>query len=289
MSVNLATAIAKLDTPSSLLPFFVKDAFDITGRTVMAQREGGRHEAREKFIEEAGTSAFWIGGIPAVRWIANHFFHGRIDPDIQFKRINTSGIQNYFADELLEKSKDAKFPANKRFSKEDLMGINLGSSEQKLGYLEVIKTKLSTANFKVNKNNGLYGKYHVGVTTVAVLINLAVLSVVLPQLNLLLSRKIILKEAKGKNIALGKYTSGSIVFGTNNRGGLTEFIERVNSKNTLRSKVPSFKGFKDLFKFKEMFDFTKMAEAAQLNPVNAMLLLDYGIFGSRIAYQDFDQ
>ncbi len=98
MPLNLNTAISALDTPSSLLPFFVKDSFDVTGRTIMAQREGGRHEAREKFIEEAGTSLFWIGGIPAARWVINQFYKDRIDSDIQFKRINSEGIQSYFAD-----------------------------------------------------------------------------------------------------------------------------------------------------------------------------------------------
>lgn len=283
MSVNLAVAIAKLDTPSSLLPFFVKDAFDVTGRTVMAGNEGGKHEAREKFIEEAGTSLFWIGGIPAVRWIANHFFHGKIDPDIQFKRINTDGIQNYYADELLEKTKDGKFLTNMKFSKEDLKGINLGNSKQKLGHLESIKTKLFNSGFKANKTNGLYGKYHVGVTAAAVLINLVMLSVAIPQLNLLLSRKLISKEAKNKNTATNKPMSDTIAFGTNNKVDLKEFIEKPNKKNTLNIKNPSFKGLQDLFKFESLFNFEKMAEAAQLNPVNGMLLLDYGISGSRIA------
>ena len=282
MSINLAMAIAKLDTPSSLLPFFVKDAFDVTGRTVMAQNEGGKHEAREKFIEEAGTSLFWIGGIPAVRGVANNFFHGKIDPNIQFKRINTDGIQSYFADELLEKTKDGNFLANKKFSQEDLRGINLGISAQKLGHIEGIKTKLFNVGFKVNETNGLYGKYHIGVTAAAVLINLAVLSFVLPQLNLLLSRKLISKEVKGKNTTANKSTSDIIAFGTNNRVDLKEFIKKINKKNTLSAQNPSFKGIKDLFNFKEIFDFKAMAELSQLNPVNTMLLLDYGISGSRI-------
>lgn len=281
MSVNLAVAIAKLDTPSSLLPFFVKDAFDITGRTVMAKNEGGKHEAREKFIEEAGTSLFWIGGIPAVRWVANHFCHGKIDPDIQFKRINTQGIQNYFADELLEKDKDGKILTNKKFSPEDLKGINLGISEKKSGLIEGIKTKLANADFKANKTNGGYGKYHLGVTAAAVLINLVVLSFALPQLNLLLSRKLISKETKGKNTTPNNLAHDTTVFGKN-RIDLKEFSEKTNKNNSLKTQKPSFKGLGDLFKFKEMFDFAKMAEAAQLNPVNGMLLLDYGISGSRI-------
>ena len=106
MSAFLNLAISSLDAPKSLIPFFVKDSFDITGRTIMANNEGGKHEAREKFIEEAGTSLFWIGGIPAVRAISNRVVKGKLDTDIHFKRINSEGIQSYYADQLVETVKE---------------------------------------------------------------------------------------------------------------------------------------------------------------------------------------
>lgn len=271
MAAILNVAISALDTPSSLLPFFVKDAFDITGRTVMANNEGGKHEAREKFIEEAGTSLFWIGGIPAVRWLINQGVKSKIDPSIQFKRINSDGIQNYYADKLektvSEKGKDLKTP---KFSKADLQGIELGGQN-----LKKVQEKLSNAGFKVNETKGFYKKYHVGVTAAAVLINLAMLSVALPQLNLWLSRKLISKEVNGK-----KSQSKEVAFSSKDSLSLSQFAEKT--KNTSKGKNPSFSGLGDLFKFKTLFDFATMAENAQMNPVNGMLLLDYGISGSRV-------
>lgn len=264
MPINLNTAISALDTPSSLLPFFVKDAFDVTGRTVMAQNEGGKHEAREKFIEEAGTSLFWIGGIPAIRAISNQIYKKKLDTDIHFKRINSEGIQNYFANEVKQ---DGKF----KFSAEDLEGINLKGKN-----LSEIKTKLTRSGYIANESKGFYKKFHVGTTTAGVLINLVMLMVALPQFNQFLSRKIISKEVQ-KN----KKISSETAFGNNNN--FDTFLNKAKGNNLkTKDKKTNFGSLKDFVDFKNLFNFAQMAESAQLNPQSAMLLLDYGISGSRV-------
>lgn len=274
MPILLNTAISALDTPTSLLPFFVKDAFDVTGRTVMANNEGGKHEAREKFIEEAGTSLFWIGGIPAVRWIADQIVKNKIDPKIHFKRINTEGIQNYFAkdveEKILENGKEVK---KAKFSHEDLKGIILDNEN-----IKAVQEKLKKAGYKANIDKGLYKKYHFGVTTAAVLINLVMLTIALPQLNQLLSRKLISKEVNGKKNNKLTDSSDSVTFGKNNKEQMDDFLNKSQKTN----KNLSFGSLGDLLQIKELFNFTQMAEKAQLNPVNGMLLLDYGISGSRV-------
>lgn len=274
MSIVISKAISALDTPTSLLPFFVKDTFDVTGRTVMANNEGGKHEAREKFIEEAGTSLFWIGGIPAIRWLINKAAKNKIDSKIQFKRINTEGIQNYFANQLEESSienvsNNAVKTVKKKFSAEDLKGIELGG--EKLGQ---VQEKLIHAKFEVNKTKGLYKKYHIGVTAAAVLVNLVMLSVAIPQFNQFLSRKIISKETKGKKKSFDNNYNDSVSFAKN--------ITLNKNSNISAQKTVSFGALKDLLDFKNLLNFSEMAEKAQLNPVNGMLLLDYGISGSRV-------
>lgn len=266
MPININTAISALDTPSSLLPFFVKDAFDITGRTVMAQQEGGKHEAREKFIEEAGTSLFWIGGIPAIRAISNKIYKNKIDTDIHFKRINSEGIQNYYADQV---KKDGKL----KFSAEDLQGINLKGKN-----LSEVKSKLSKAGYIANESKGFYKKFHVGTTTAGVLINLVMLTFALPMFNQFLSRKIISKEVKQNN--KHKY----LVFGSSNVE-MDNFLSKTNLNKTKKENKTSFgslASLKEFFEVKKLFKFGEMAENAQLNPQSAMLILDYGISGSRV-------
>lgn len=241
MSISvLNTAISALDTPSSLLPFFVKDAFDVTGRTLMAQSEGGKHEAREKFIEEAGTSLFWIAGIPAIRAISKKIFKTKLDTDIHFKRINTQGPQNYFA--------------------KNLEGIELGGER-----LKQIQKKLTGENLKKYKN------YHIRTTTASVLINLFMLTVALPKFNQFLSRKIISKEVNANKNKQNELSFDNLEFGTNKNG-------------TSKSKNQSFGALKDLLKIKDLFNFTQMAENAQLNVQSSMLILDYGISGSRVSF-----
>lgn len=268
MPINLNVAISALDTSTSLLPFFIKDAFDVTGRTAMAHHEGGKHEAREKFIEEAGTSFFWICGIPIVRSLANRIVKGKIDTDIHFKRINSNGIQNYFASEVEEPGKNGT--KVKKFSKKNLEGIELGGEK-----LTQIKTKLKNAKYIPNESKGLYSKFHVWTTGSAVLINLIVLSIALPKLNQLLSKKIISNEVKNN-----KDKKASLSFQANNKPNLDTFLDKIQSKKG--QTKPSFGSLNKLFEIGKLFDFRSMAEISQLEPVNSMLLLDYGISGSRV-------
>lgn len=266
MPINLNTAISALDTPSSLLPFFIKDAFDVTGRTAMANNEGGKHEAREKFIEEAGTSLFWIGGIPAVRAISNKIFKNKIDSEIHFKRINSEGIQNYYADELIKEGKS-------KFSPEDLKGINLKGNK-----LAEVKNKLKNSGYKINGDKGFYKKFHVRTTTAGVIINLVMLMGALPMFNQFLSRKIISKEAKDNK------KKQELAFTSGNKIGFDKFLNKTNPQTSIKNKdkKTAFGSLKDFVNFKKMFKFGEMAEEAQLNPQSAMLLLDYGIAGSRV-------
>lgn len=267
MPIQINSIISALDKPASLAPFFVKDAFDITGRTMMANNEGGKHEAREKAIEEVGTSLFWIGGIPAVRWLGGKLTKmvSKINPEIHFKRINTDGIQNYFADEIESEGK-------KKFSAEELKGINLG---QKSGKLAKIKAALSKAGDIPNvKKMGTFKAAHIAITATAVLTNLAILSVGLPKFNQYLSRKIISKEHKD---ALNKTKEGNKI-----QPNSDEFLSKTPLEKD--SKNIKFGGFKDLTDVKSMFNFVKMAENAQLELTSSMLLLDYGISGSRVTF-----
>ena len=267
MPLTINSTISALDKPSSLAPFFVKDSFDITGRTAMAYHESGKHEAREKFIEEAGTSMFWIGGIPFARWIggkiANKF--SGINSNIHFKRINSEGIQSYFADEVKQND-------NKKFSSDSLKNINLCGSNAN-SKLNKIKTELKEKGFMVNGSKGGYKKFHVGVTAASVLVNLFILCVGIPKLNQFISRKIIAKEHKNQQTK------------TNLQAQPTQDSVKISEKTApQKQKQVRFGSLKDLANVKSLFNFTEMAENAQLNVTSSMLLLDYGISGSRVTF-----
>ncbi len=80
--------LSNLDNPT-LLQLGTKDGINIAGRTVMAKKESGDHEAREKFIEEVGTSILWLGGIPACRWLIDKTLFKSIglDPKLSLENL----------------------------------------------------------------------------------------------------------------------------------------------------------------------------------------------------------
>lgn len=56
--------VSTLGNKESLLPIMLKDGVDSTALTVKSFKEGGVVEGTDRFIDEFGTQAIWIGGIP---------------------------------------------------------------------------------------------------------------------------------------------------------------------------------------------------------------------------------
>lgn len=53
---------------SSLLPLFTKDVVNSAGMTAFSYDAGGKIEAKDRFIDEFGTQAIWMGGLPFFKW-----------------------------------------------------------------------------------------------------------------------------------------------------------------------------------------------------------------------------
>ena len=56
---------------SSLLPLFTKDVVNSAGMTAFSYDAGGKIEAKDRFIDEFGTQAIWLGGLPFFKWAFN--------------------------------------------------------------------------------------------------------------------------------------------------------------------------------------------------------------------------
>lgn len=270
MSMNLAGLVTAFEKPTTLYPFVAKDVVDNTGRTVMAYKESGKHEARERFIEEGGTGLFWIGGIPAVRWLANKFIAPlvKVDPDIHISRVllPKESAQAYKGQKLVELTE------------------------------KYVKNKVSPeAASKVCQNAGdlakNYKRYHFGVTFAAIAINFFMLTVALPRFNQGLSKKIIVDGADKSNNNIQKDKNINVKkAGITATSAIAAQTAISNTGNGVFSKVQKspanqnnikFTGLGGFFNVKEAFDIMSIAKASQVNPTNSMLLLDYGIAGSR--------
>ncbi len=68
MPINIAKIYSTLGNPNSLVPLAVKDASSCIGMTAGSYATG-KEEGVDRFIDEFGTEALWLGGIPAYKWI----------------------------------------------------------------------------------------------------------------------------------------------------------------------------------------------------------------------------
>ena len=66
MSIQAITTkvVSTLGNKESLIPIMIKDGVDSASLTCKSFKEGGAVEGMDRFIDEFGTQAIWIGGIP---------------------------------------------------------------------------------------------------------------------------------------------------------------------------------------------------------------------------------
>ena len=76
--------VSTLGNKESLIPIMIKDGVDSTALTVKSFKEGGAVEGMDRFIDEFGTQAIWIGGIPfykkVIDWTA--YKAAKINPGV---------------------------------------------------------------------------------------------------------------------------------------------------------------------------------------------------------------
>lgn len=68
MMINPAKIYSTLGNPNSLIPLGVKDISSCLGMTAGSYATG-KEEGFDRFIDEFGTEALWLGGIPTLKWI----------------------------------------------------------------------------------------------------------------------------------------------------------------------------------------------------------------------------
>ena len=66
--INAAKIYSTLGNPNSLVPLGVKDVSSCLGMTAGSYATG-KEEGFDRFIDEFGTEALWLGGIPAFKWL----------------------------------------------------------------------------------------------------------------------------------------------------------------------------------------------------------------------------
>ena len=89
--------VSTLGNKESLLPIIVKDGVDSTALTVKSFKEGGFVEGKDRFIDEFGTQAIWIGGIPLYKKLIDKTVYkkAKINPAVDPRIIANPEYSNW--------------------------------------------------------------------------------------------------------------------------------------------------------------------------------------------------
>lgn len=92
MNVSTITnsMISTLGNPDSRIPLAIKDIINSSGITYYSYDAGGKFEGKDRFIDEFGTEAIWLGGLPFFKWIADKTIYKfrKLDPKIDVRVVN---------------------------------------------------------------------------------------------------------------------------------------------------------------------------------------------------------
>ncbi|MCD7779245.1 MAG: hypothetical protein LUH05_01065 [Candidatus Gastranaerophilales bacterium] len=81
--------VSKLGSPNSKVPLAIKDVFNSAGYTYFSYDAGGDIEAKDRLVDEVGTGALWLFGIPGYKKLIDKtvFKKAGISPDVDVRVI----------------------------------------------------------------------------------------------------------------------------------------------------------------------------------------------------------
>ena len=84
--------LSKLGSPDSRIPMAAKDIFNCAGYTYFSYDAGGKVEGKDRFVDEIGTGAIWLFGIPAYKKLIDKTVYkaAKISPDVDVRVVKDS-------------------------------------------------------------------------------------------------------------------------------------------------------------------------------------------------------
>ena len=95
MAINLGSKlIHQLGSTNSLIPLATKEVFDSAGQTYFSHKAGGKIEAKDRLVDEVGTGALWLFGIPTFKKLIDKtiFKKTGISPEIDTRIIKDNNL-----------------------------------------------------------------------------------------------------------------------------------------------------------------------------------------------------
>lgn len=92
--ITASTVYSKLGDNSSLVPLAIKDVANSCGLTAASYMSGDKAEGKDRFIDEFGTQAIWLWGIPAYKKVLDSvlFKSAKLDPEVDARIIKNKDI-----------------------------------------------------------------------------------------------------------------------------------------------------------------------------------------------------
>ena len=154
---NAAKIYSTLGNPDSLVPLCVKDVSSSVGMTTGSYITG-KEEGFDRFIDEFGTEALWLGGIPGLRWIFDKTafkacgLDAKIDPRNLKDMELYKKIKEYAPDEKIKNSLE-KAEKNKKLFKNLAASKFVFSTLVAAGaYIGLTKLKQHYTHKKIREN-----------------------------------------------------------------------------------------------------------------------------------------
>ena len=252
MSIQSITTkvISTLGNKESLIPIMVKDGVDSTALTVKSFKEGGAVEGMDRFIDEFGTQAIWIGGIPFFKLLFDKTAYklAKINPNVDPRIIAN--------------------PEYAQWAKDNAKGFyktqhKLSFKNGKLGITKV-KNSVKDAMDKCFENKNLTKNLFKGKIAVATALTLGTFFL-LTKTKQKNTKNTVLKEMNNDTFKLENTKVDYLKKEAEKSKVFAEFTKQGNKK-------PSFKGA-----------LSKFSEAIMFNPVHNMKIIDAGITTERLA------
>ena len=94
--ITASKIYSTLGNNSSLIPLGIKDVANSCGLTTASYLAGDKLEGKDRFIDEFGTQAIWLGGIPTYKYIIDKLLYKplKYDPKVDVRIFKNKDILN---------------------------------------------------------------------------------------------------------------------------------------------------------------------------------------------------
>ncbi len=149
--------VSKLGSPNSKIPLAIKDICNSASCTYFSYNAGGEVEGKDRLVDEIGTGALWLFGIPTYKKIIdNTIFKGaKVDPNIDVRILKDKSylrkaIENAPTEEIKNTLKNSAKNINK-IKKLNIIKFGLSLGLTMLSYFGLTKYKQAMTKKNIEK------------------------------------------------------------------------------------------------------------------------------------------